>query len=408
MKCRHCDTEIKNLVIDLGAQPPANSYIEKTDLDSPEIYYPLKIYVCGKCFLVQTRDFTNRETFFNADYAYFSSTSSTWLEHAKKYAETIINQLRLNQDSFVVEIASNDGYLLKNFTKNDIPCLGIEPSESTASVARKHGIKTITKFFCEFLANDIIKDHGKADLITCNNVYAHVPDINDFTRGINQLLKEDGVVTVEFPHLLQLMKQCQFDTIYHEHYSYLSLKTVTKIFKKYGLKVFNVEILNTHGGSIRVYGCKKAAYHKTTSNVKEVINLEQKGKIHDLEAFNSFQSRAEAIKFELLKFLLNSKQAGKRVCAYGAAAKGNTLLNYSGIKADLLPFVSDAAASKIGRFLPGSRIPIMDPSYLKNYRPDSVIIFPWNIAKEIKLQFKELAASGCKFYTFIPKMKEIK
>ena len=407
MKCRHCKTKLNYSLIDLGAQPPSNSYLKKGDLEKGELYYPLKVYVCDTCFLVQTADFVRRDTFFNADYAYFSSTSIGWLEHAKNYTQKITEMFNLNEKSFVIEVASNDGYLLKNFIDQNIPCLGVEPTESTAKVSKMHGIDTLVEFYSVEIANMISERYGTADLIVCNNVYAHVPDINDFTEALQISLSEEGVVTIEFPHLLELIKNCQFDTIYHEHYSYLSVQTVKDIFASQNLRIFKVEELPTHGGSVRVYGCRTTAAHATCVSVEKVIKKEREGGLFDLSTYSAFYEQAIDIKLNLIDFLLSAKKDGQIVCGYGAAAKGNTLLNFAGIKPDLLPFIGDAADSKIGKFLPGSRIPIVPPDAISDLNPDFVIILPWNIADEVKAQFSNLVEKGTKFITFVPEKREI-
>ena len=407
MKCRHCKNVLNHKLIDLGSQPPSNSYLTYKNLNCAEIYLPLKVYVCDQCYLVQTADFTQRETFFNSDYAYFSSTSKTWLAHAKSYVESIIKELDLNKDSFVIEVASNDGCLLKNFVEKKIPCIGVEPTKSTASQSKSLGISTIIDFYSVDLAKSLKTNYGGADLIVCNNVYAHVPDINNFTEALEVSLNDNGVVTIEFPHLLNLIELCQFDTIYHEHYSYLSVDTVSKIFATKGLRIFKVEEIPTHGGSVRLYACKINANYKMHKSVIEIVNREKAFGLFDLHTFHNFQSRADKIKLDLLSFLINLKLDKKVVCGYGAAAKGNTLLNYAGIKSDLLPFVADAAVAKIGKFMPGSRIPIKPPEEVIKLCPDYVIIFPWNIADEVKSQFSGLLDKGCKFVTFVPYLKEI-
>ena len=407
MKCRHCHSELNNLLIDLGAQPPSNSYLRLEDLDNAEVYLPLKVYVCDECFLVQTADHTSRETFFNKDYAYFSSISSSWLEHAKKYVNEMVERFKLDENSFAIEVASNDGYLLQNFIEKKIPCLGIEPTESTAEKSISLGIQTLVEFYGTETAEIVRDKYGAADLITCNNVYAHVPDINDFTEALNISLKENGVVTIEFPHLYNLIKFCQFDTIYHEHYSYLSVSTAQKIFESKGLRIFRVDKLPTHGGSVRIYGCKFLAKHETCASVKEIIDEEERLGLRDIGSFNSFQSRSINLKLDFLEFLTKAKREGKKVCAYGAAAKGNTFINFAGVKSDLIQFVADAAPSKIGKFLPGSRIPIVSPTSVLKLQPDYVIVLPWNIVQEVKHQFSELRKYETKFVTFVPDYREI-
>lgn len=407
MKCRHCNKNLVTQLIDLGAQPPSNSYLRFEDLDKPEVYLPLKVYVCSNCFLVQTADYAQKETFFNEEYAYFSSTSQTWLEHARKYVSDMTSRFKIDSSCFVMEVASNDGYLLQNFVNNKIPCLGIEPTKSTADVSSRLGIDTLVEFYGTETATRVRERYGPADLVTCNNVYAHVPDINDFTEALYTSLGDNGVVTIEFPHLLNLIDLCQFDTIYHEHYSYLSVATVQRIFMAHNLRIFDVEELNTHGGSVRIYGCKDTAVHPRSLKVDDIIEREAAGGLFDIETFERFSRKAIEIKFSFLEFLLECKRNGKTVCGYGAAAKGNTLINFAGVKSDSLPVVADAASSKIGKFLPGSRIPVIDPISLRNKKPDYVVVLPWNIADEIKLQLSDLQMRGCKLVTFVPHFKEV-
>jgi SAM-dependent methyltransferase len=404
MKCRHCNNFLKKTFLDLGYAPPSNSYLNKKDLSKPEIYYPLKIRVCNKCWLVQTEDYAKAETFFTPDYAYFSSISSSWLLHAKKYSDKIIKELNLNKKSYVVEIASNDGYLLKNFIKKKIPCLGIEPTKSTADVAQKLKIPVIRKFFTESLGNKIVRDGKKADLIIGNNVFAHVPDINDFTKGIKVLLKQGGIVTLEFPHLMRLIEKRQFDTIYHEHFSYLSLNTISNIFSTFGLRIWKVEELSTHGGSLRVYGCHENDGRQICLSVNKILKEEVNKGLLKLKTYINFQKKIEQIKDNFLSFLIKQKRLGKKIVAYGAAAKGNTLLNFSGVKPDLLPFVFDAAKSKQGKFLPGSHIPILPPKELTKIKPDFLLILPWNIINEIKFQNPWIKKTKIKLVIAVPKL----
>jgi hypothetical protein len=407
MKCRHCGNELTHTFLDLGFAPPSNAYLTREDLTRPEKYYPLKVMVCEQCWLVQTEDHTQPDELFNPEYAYFSSTSKSWLDHAAHYARSIIRQLQLNQNSMVIEIASNDGYLLKNFVAAEIPCLGIEPTDSTADFATQLGIPVERQFFGAALAEKLAAQRKQADLLIGNNVFAHVPDINDFTRGLEILLKRDGTITLEFPHLMRLLELCQFDTIYHEHYSYLSLFTVQRIFSDSGLRIFDVEELSTHGGSLRVFGCHKDHARSTSSAVKDLLYEEQKRNMQRLETYQHFQERADKIKDDLLGFLLQQKRDGKKVAAYGAAAKGNTLLNYAGIKPDLLPLVCDAASSKQGKFMPGSHIPIVPPPTLFDVSPDYVLILPWNISHEIRQLNAELVRAGAKFVTAVPTLEGI-
>jgi hypothetical protein len=404
MKCRHCRNPLSHKFIDLGFAPPSNAYITAEQLNHPEIYFPLRAMVCEQCWLVQTEDYAQADHLFTADYAYFSSTSSGWLAHAAHYAQTMIERFSLNSNSHVIEIASNDGYLLKNFVFEGIPCLGIEPTASTAAVAEQLGIPVLREFFGEKLGEKLAATERQADLIAGNNVYAHVPDINDFTRGLKAALKPSGTITLEFPHLMQLIGQVQFDTIYHEHFSYLSLYTVTKIFAAAQLRIWNVEVLSTHGGSLRVYGCHTEDTRLNTTAVNAMLEQELESNLQTLATYLNFQARADKIKDDLLSFLIEQKRLNKTVAAYGAAAKGNTLLNYAGVKPDLLPFVCDAALSKQGKYMPGSHIPILAPDVLSENTPDYLLILPWNIATEVKKQNSTMAEKGTKFVTTVPEV----
>jgi len=407
MKCRHCNTELELEFLDLGNAPPSNAYLKLEDLRKPEITYPLRILTCTNCWLVQTEDYAEADALFSEDYAYFSSTSKGWLKHAADYCTMITNRLGLTSDSFVVELASNDGYLLKNFVASGVPCLGIEPTKSTAEAARAIGVPVREQFFGASVGQSMADAGEKADLVLGNNVYAHVPDINDFTQGVAALLKPNGVVTFEFPHLLQLIGQNQFDTVYHEHFSYLSLFAVTSIFTAAGLRIYDVEELPTHGGSLRIYGCLKDAGHAITGAVDAVMQAETAAGLQDAATYTGFQKKADAVKDGLLRFLLDAKAKGKTVAGYGAAAKGNTLMNYAGIRPDLMPFVCDAAKAKIGQYLPASHIPILPPSVLADNRPDYLVILPWNIADEVMNQNAELAKRGTKFVVAVPELKVI-
>ena len=405
MDCRHCRTPLKHTFLDLGCAPPSNAYLSKDDLSRPEVYLPLKIKVCNQCWLVQTEDYAESDSLFTSEYAYFSSASSSWLSHSKDYSDKIIKECSLNEKSFVIEVASNDGYLLKNFIEKNIPCLGIEPTKSTADAAEKLNIPVIRKFFGEILGKNLTSQGKQADLIIGNNVYAHVPDINDFTRGLKAALKLSGIITLEFPHLMRLIEQTQFDTIYHEHFSYLSLYTVSRIFSFAGLRVWHVEEISTHGGSLRVYGCHQNDKRETTQSVEKLLKEENNRGLQKLETYMNFTDRVNKIKNDFLSFLIKQKNSGNKVVAYGAAAKGNTLLNYAGIKSDLIPFVYDAAKSKQGKFMPGSHIPILPPEELAKKKLDYVLILPWNIANEIKSQNNSLTKKGVKFVTVIPKLR---
>lgn len=402
MNCRHCGSHLTLPLIDLGHSPPSNNYLTKEALSQPEVYLPLRVGVCEVCWLVQTEDFAQPESLFAADYAYFSSTSKTWLQHAENYCAKMTNLLRLDAESFVVELASNDGYLLKNFVRAGIPCLGIEPTAATADAARELGIDVIEEFFgCE-CARKLSVAYPKADLIVGNNVYAHVPDINDFTRGIAELLCDSGTVTLEFPHLLQLIDKCQFDTIYHEHYSYLSLLAVGRVFESAGLQIWDAEELPTHGGSLRVYGSHASQRKPKSARLIDLLEREMQSGLNSREGFCGFQEKANKIKNSFLDFLLRSRRQGKTIAAYGAAAKGNTLLNFAGVKPDLISMVVDAAAAKQGKFLPGTHIPIYEPEFLFKEPPDVVLILPWNLSGEIRGYLKPLEDHGVEIYSLHP------
>jgi peptide methionine sulfoxide reductase MsrB len=403
LNCRHCGSHLEHTFLDLGFAPPSNAYLNQADLTKPEKYYPLKVKVCSHCWLVQTEDYAQADELFSSDYAYFSSTSSGWLAHAAKYTKSMIERFKLNANSFVMEIASNDGYLLKNFVDAGVPCLGIEPTASTAAAAEKLGIPVLREFFGEALGKQLATKQ-QADLIAGNNVYAHVPDINDFTRGLKAALKSNGTITLEFPHLMRLIEHTQFDTVYHEHFSYLSLYTVDRIFKAAGLRVWDVDQLPTHGGSLRIYGCHTEDTRNTNENVIALLAEEARCGLKTLETYQKFQAKADKVKNDILTFLIEQKTAGKKVAAYGAAAKGNTLLNYAGVKPDLLPFVCDAASAKQGKYMPGSHIPILPPSALAKSTPDYVLILPWNIAPEVRLQNAALVERGAKFVTAVPEL----
>jgi len=404
MKCRHCGKTLTHTFLDLGFAPPSNAYLTEADLSKPEKYFPLKVMVCDQCWLVQTEDYTDADELFSDDYPYFSSTSLGWLAHAKRYAEQMTQQLGLNIDSFVIEVASNDGYLLKNFVEAGIPCLGIEPTASTAEAAEQLGIPVLREFFGESLGQQLAQQGKHADLIAGNNVYAHVPDINDFTKGLKAALKPNGTITLEFPHLMRLLEHAQFDTIYHEHFSYLSLFTVTQIFVSVGLRVWHVEELSTHGGSLRIFGCHADDTRQTTGAVLRILQEETQQGMQTLAPYVEFQPRADRIKNDLLEFLIQQKKAGKTIAAYGAAAKGNTLLNYAGVKPDLLPFVCDAAAAKQNKYMPGSHIPILNSVAIVNEKPDYVLILPWNIAEEVKDQLSQ-DLPITQFVTAVPALK---
>ncbi len=405
MNCRHCQAPLESTFIDLGSAPPSNAYLTEDTLHEPEVWFPLRVLVCETCWLVQTEDFANAEALFSADYAYFSSQSSTWLRHAERYVEAMVGRFGLGTESLVVEIAANDGYLLQFVQERGIPCLGVEPTASTATAAEARGLRIVREFFGAALGERLADAEGGADLLVANNVLAHVPDINDFVRGFAALLKPDGVATFEFPHLLRLIDQCQFDTIYHEHFSYLSLTAVDRIFSANGLYLFDVETLPTHGGSLRVFAQRADSGRRPrASTVSSLLRQEQEAGLMDADTYGGFQGRVDRIKDEVVRFLIETKEQGRSIIAYGAAAKGNTLLNYAGIRPDLLPFVCDAAPSKQGKYLPGSRIPIHPPELIEKTRPDLVFILPWNLGKEIETQLHSVPSWGGKFLKAIPSL----
>lgn len=403
MKCRHCNKQLELTLIDLGAAPPSNAYLTESTIHFPEKCLPLRVLVCKQCWLVQTEDFTGAEELFDAEYAYFSSFSDTWLKHAETYVAEMERRLGLNKRSNVIEIAANDGYLLQYVKAKDIPCFGVEPTASTAEAARAKGISIIEEFFGPKLSEKLVADGKQADLIIANNVLAHVPDINNFVAGFAPLLKPQGVATFEFPHLINLMEKTQFDTIYHEHFSYLSLTAVKSVFELNELQIFDVQEIPTHGGSLRVFAQRKdEAKHKITDAVDLTILKEANAGVQTAQYYSNFQKRAENIKKNLINFLVESKNQGKSVVAYGAAAKGNTLLNFAGINSDILSFVVDRNPSKQGKFLPGSHIPIVSEEYLQKERPSYVMILPWNLKDEIIKQLDYIRSWGGKFITFIP------
>ncbi|MEI6706198.1 MAG: class I SAM-dependent methyltransferase [Methylococcales bacterium] len=403
MKCRHCHSELNLSFIDLGAAPPSNAYLTLSSLSTHEKHYPLRVLVCNECWLVQTEDYANADELFSADYAYFSSFSSSWLAHAEHYVDTMIARFALTANALVIEVAANDGYLLQYVKAHSIPCLGIEPTTSTANAARAKGIDIVEDFFGVALAQSLVAQGKAADLTAANNVLAHVPDINDFVAGFAILLKPSGVATFEFPHLLRLVTDNQFDTIYHEHYSYLSLTAVQRIFADNGLQVFDVEQMTTHGGSLRVYAQRSDVGERSVSpNVAQLLAIETKAGISTPAFYSGFQAKADKVKDDFLRFLIDAKQAGKTVAAYGAAAKGNTLLNYAGVRPDLLPYVVDRNPAKQHKFLPASRIPIVDEQQLQQTKPDYVVILPWNLRTEIMAQLAYIRDWGGQFVTAVP------
>ena len=408
MQCRYCKTELHHVFVDLFNSPASNSFLTKEQLNEPETFYPLKVYTCHQCFLVQVDEYQKSDAIFNGDYVYFSSYSTSWLAHAKRYVDAMTERFKLNKDSLVMEIASNDGYLLQYFVENNIPVLGIEPTANTAKAAEEKGVSSLVEFFGTSLAEQLVKEGKKADLLLGNNVLAHVPDIVDFVGGMKIALKDTGIITMEFPHLLQLVENNQFDTIYHEHFSYLSFHTVQQIFASKGLELFDVEELTTHGGSIRIYAKHQEDTTKAISpNVAKMLEKERSTGIADLKYYEDFQKRALKVKLDLISFLIEQKRIGKKVAAYGAAAKGNTLLNYCGIKSDLIDFVVDANPHKQNKYMPASHIPVYNEQYLKDTKPDYIIILPWNLKEEIINQLDYVNSWGAKFVVPIPNLQVI-
>lgn len=406
MKCRHCQTELTLSLIDLGSAPPSNAYLTRHTMQAPEKYFPLRVLVCTQCWLVQTEDFAQAEELFSADYAYFSSFSTTWLKHAEQYVADMANRFSLDANSHIVEVAANDGYLLQYAKACGIPCLGIEPTTSTANAARAKGIEIVEEFFGVALAQRLVEQGKQADLTAANNVLAHVPDINDFVGGFAALLKPAGVATFEFPHLLNLIEQNQFDTIYHEHYSYLSLTAVSTIFMANGLAVFDVEVLPTHGGSLRVYAQRKDSGKREQSpNVAKLLAREMAAGMSSERFYTGFQAKANEVKNDLTAFLIEAQRASKKVAAYGAAAKGNTLLNYAGVRPDLLPYVVDRNPAKQDKYLPGCRIPIVAEAHLQQENPDYVVILPWNLREEVAEQLAYIREWGGRFVVAIPSLQ---
>jgi len=407
MNCRHCNHKLEHVFADLDFSPISNDMLGKEDLQSSENYYPLKVFVCDSCLLVQVDEFKKADEIFDSEYTYFSSFSSTWIKHTAAYTDMMMQRFQYNENSLVVEIASNDGCLLKNFVKYKIPVLGVEPTSNTAEAALKIGVNTVVEFFSiDFAKKQFVEKQKLADLIIGNNVLAHVPDINDFVGGIKLALNKAGVVTMEFPHLMKLVEDCQFDTIYHEHFSYLSLLAVKHVFESQGLEIFDVDEIPTHGGSLRIYA-KHAenTLQEISPSVKKVLAKEVAAGMDEMAYYEGFQQRVDTIKYDTLSFLIDAKRKGKKIVAYGAASKGNTLLNYCGIKGvDLIEFVVDASPYKQNKFLPGSHIPVVSEEEIKAYQPDYVLILPWNLKEEISEQLSYIKNWGAKFVIAIPKL----
>ena len=406
MKCRHCDEALTLPFLDLGSAPPSNAYLSEATLSAPETWFPLRLLVCQQCWLVQTEDPPGLKALFTDDYAYFSSFSSSWLLHAQAYVDTMSDRFALGPDSMVAEIAANDGYLLQYVQAAGLPCYGVEPTASTAAAARAKGIDIIERFFGVTLADDLV-EHGKSvDLVAANNVLAHVPDINDFVGGFTRLLKPLGVATFEFPHLLRMIQHSQFDTAYHEHYSYLSLTAVERVFSANGLCIFDVEEHPTHGGSLRVFAQRRdTGAHTCSPAVAQMLEREVSAGLTASAAYAGFQTQSERVKNDFIAFLIDAKRQGKRVAAYGAAAKGNTLMNFAGVRADLLSFVVDRNPAKIGTFMPGSRIPIVAEERLRQDKPHHIVILPWNLKAEVVAQLSYARDWGASFVTAVPQLE---
>ena len=405
MRCRLCACELTDVFLDLGSAPPSNAFLTASDLSAPEAYFPLRLYTCPDCFLVQVDEVQKHDALFSSSYVYFSSYSRTWLAHAQSYVELACARLGLNSDSLVMEVASNDGYLLQFVKSRGIPCVGVEPTASTAAAARDRGIESLERFFGRQFAAEFVAQRGTVDLWIGNNVLAHVPDLNDFVGGLAIVLKANGVATVEFPHLMQLVAQRQFDTVYHEHFSYFSLHAAQRIFSAHGLRIWDVEELPTHGGSLRLWACHADGDRRTTPAVEALLSRESDAGMTTMAYYQGFQPKADAIKNDLLAFLLQCKRSNQLVAGYGAAAKGNTLLNYAGIKPDLLPFVADASPHKQGMYLPGSRIPVLSEAPIRERKPDFVLILPWNLHTEVTEQLHYIRQWGGKFVTAVPTLR---
>lgn len=400
-KCRHCQETLRHTVVDLGMSPLCESFVSPNNLNSMEPFYPLHVRICSNCFLVQLQEYVSPQEIFS-EYAYFSSYSSSWVAHAKRYCDAITERLKLGSDSLVVEIASNDGYLLQHFAPLGVPVLGVEPAANVATVAQEKGVPTHVGFFGVKLARELAQSGRKADLMVANNVLAHVPDINDFVAGMKILLKPEGVVTVEFPHLEKLIKYNQFDTIYHEHFSYLSASVVERIARAHGLKIIDIEELSTHGGSLRVYLAHEDSARPVSDAATSILDREDRLGLQTLAAYDTFAENVKKTKRELLSFLIEAKNAGKRICGYGAPGKGNTLLNYCGIGPDFLDFTVDRNPYKHGRYTPGTHIPILPVEEIDRARPDLILILPWNLQDEIVEQMRHVRDWGAKFIVPIP------
>lgn len=402
--CRFCSAPLNYTLIDLGMSPLANSYLREDQLNTMEPFYPLHVLVCEKCYLVQLPVFESPESIFG-DYAYFSSFSDSWLKHAKIYTDLMINRFHFDSDSHIIEIASNDGYLLQYFKEKGLPVLGIEPAKNVAKAAQDAGISTLTKFFSAQTAMELRNEGIAADLLIGNNVLAHVPDINDFVMGLQIALKPHGIITMEFPHLMRLIEENQFDTIYHEHFSYFSFISVEKIFSSHGLTIFDVDELPTHGGSLRIYACHtEDSSQRISQNAIRTRNLEESHGYSKMAFYDTFTEKVKKTKRNILKFLVDAKHEGKTIAGYGAPAKGNTLLNYCGIRSDFIDYTVDRSPHKQGFYLPGTHIPICHPDRVAEKKPDYLVILPWNLKEEIMGQMAHIRGWGGKFTVFIPEV----
>lgn len=406
MKCRLCSEPLHDVFLDLGSAPPSNAYLTAEALNAPETWFPLKLFTCASCFLVQVDEVQSHEALFPADYAYFSSYSNSWLEHARAFVDAASDRLGLGRGSLVLEVASNDGYLLQYVAAKGIPCLGIEPTAGTAAIARARGIETVEAFFGQAFAGELSAERGHADLIVANNVLAHVPDINDFIAGLALALAPEGALSIEFPHLKRLVEERQFDTVYHEHFSYLSLHSVCNAFARHGLRIWDAEPLTTHGGSLRIWAAHDGSAFAPKRSVDAILQCERAAGMLAMDYYRGFQAQADAVKNGLLAFLLEQRRLHRKVVGYGAAAKGNTLLNYAGVRPDLLPYVVDASPHKQGRFLPGSRIPVVPEAMLRKDKPDVVLVLPWNLMPEIQQQLGYVRDWGGSFVTAVPQIRE--
>lgn len=407
MECRLCGSRAVRTFVDLGAAPPCEAILSSELMDRGEMAYPLCVRVCEECLLVQLPEVLSAEEIFTGEYPYFSSFSASWVEHARQYAVKIIDRLQLNTRSRVIEVASNDGYLLRHFRDRGIPCLGIEPTANTAAAAVEAGIATEVCFLGEGSGLDIAARHGRADLLVANNVYAHVPDLADFTKGLAALLGSEGTLTMEFPHLMQLIAQRQYDTIYHEHFQYYTLLTAQRAVALAGLEIVDVDELSTHGGSLRVYCRHRTAAGEPSAAVRELLDRERAARLHELAGHLGFEAAVASVKRDLLRFLLQAQEDGKKVAGYGAPGKGNTLLNHCGIRTDLIEFTVDRNPHKHGKFLPGSRIPVKHPDAIAEARPDYILVLPWNLRAEISEQLRYVGDWGARLVFAVPELEVV-